>query len=114
MPGSVGNKTSVGLSENIAAMLCYVLGWISGVVFLVLEKENQFVRFHALQSLATFLSLFILSVATGFIPIIGLIVSLIVGPLSLLLWLFLMYKAYLGEKYKVPITGDWAEKQINM
>lgn len=50
-------KTSVGLSANTAACLCYLLGWLSGIVFLLLEKENTFVRFHAMQSLVTALAL---------------------------------------------------------
>ena len=64
-------KTALGIEENIEALLCYVLGFVTGIVFLIVEKENQFVRFHALQSIATFLSLFILSMVIGTIPKIG-------------------------------------------
>ena len=107
------NKTTLGLPENIEAVLCYLLGWLSGVLFLVLEKQNSFVRFHAMQSLITFLGLFILSMIVQFIPLIGSMLALLIAPVSIILWLFLTYKAYLGEKYKLPIIGDWAEKQLN-
>jgi uncharacterized membrane protein len=105
-------KTVLGVSQNIEAVLCYVVGWITGVIFLVLEKENTFVRFHAMQSVVTFLTLFVVSMVAGFIPVIGLVVSLLTGPVSLVLWLFLMYKAYQGERYKLPWVGEWAEQQI--
>ena len=106
------NKTALGLDENIAGLLCYVLGWITGIVFLVLEKENKFVRFHAMQSLATFLPLFIISMVIGIIPIIGPIISTLITLLGLILWILLMYKAFKGERFKLPVVGDFAEKQI--
>jgi len=105
-------KTTLGLNQNIEALLCYVLGWLSGVIFLILEKENSFVRFHAMQSLAIFLSLFVISVAAGFIPLIGWLIAILMAPVTLFLWLLLMYKAYSGEKYKLPVIGTWAEEQI--
>jgi len=106
-------KTVLGLGENIEALLCYALGWITGLIFLLLEKENCFVRFHALQSLVTFLTLFFLSLVVGFIPVIGPIAQLLIGPISLVLWLLLMYKAYLGEKCKLPWIGNWADRQVD-
>lgn len=106
-------KTTLGLTLNIEAVLCYMFGWLTGVIFLILEKENSFVRFHAMQSLATFLSLFILSMIAGLIPILGWLLAIVITPVSVILWLFLMYKAYQGEKYKLPIIGNWAEQQIN-
>lgn len=104
-------KTTLGLDENIAGLLCYVLGWVTGIVFLILEKENKFVRFHAVQSLATFLALFVLSIVFGMIPFIGWIISILIVPLGIFLWILLMYKAFKGEKFKLPIVGDFAEKQ---
>lgn len=111
--GDNTTKTALGLGENIEAVLCYMLGWLTGVIFLMLEKENNFVRFHAIQSLATFLSLFIISMIAGLIPILGWIIAILITPVSVILWLFLMYKAYRGEKYKLPIIGTWAEQQID-
>lgn len=109
-------KTSMGLEENIAGLLCYVLGWITGIVFLVLEKENKFVRFHAMQSIATFLPLmviaWIINLVFMWIPFISWAISTLIWILVLILWLILMFKAYQGERYKLPIVGDFAEKQI--
>ncbi len=106
-------KTALGIDENIEGLLCYVLGFVTGIIFLVLEKENKFIRFHAMQSLATFLSIFIIVTIIGWIPIIGWLISILITPFSLILWILLMYKAYKGEKFKLPIVGDFAEKQIS-
>ncbi len=106
-------KTSLGLDENIEGLLCYVLGWITGIVFLVLEKENKFVKFHAMQSLVTFLVLFVVSLVIGMIPFVGVIISPLIGLLGLILWILLMYTAFKGERFKLPIVGNFAEKQIN-
>ncbi len=103
-----GSKTMLDLEENVEGALCYALGFITGVVFLLLEKENKFVRFHAMQSLIVFLGLFIITA----IPFIGWLASIFVAPLGLILWLVLIYKAYQGEKFKLPIVGDFAEKQL--
>jgi len=113
MENNKTTKTALGLDENIEGLLCYVLGFITGIVFLVLEKENKFVRFHAMQSLATFLSLFVIGTVVGIVPIIGLIISILITPLGLILWILLMVKAYQGKMYKLPVVGDFAEKQIS-
>ncbi|MCX9084601.1 MAG: DUF4870 domain-containing protein [Candidatus Methanoperedens sp.] len=106
------NKTALGIDENIEGLLCYVLGFITGILFLVLEKDNKFVRFHAMQSIVTFLAFFVISMVIGIIPILGWILSSLMGLVGLVLWLLLMLKAYQGEMYKLPIAGDLAEKQI--
>ena len=115
-------KTSVGMDENIEGALCYVLGWLTGVVFYLIEKDNKFVRFHAKQSILVFLPLNILSMIFGgwfffswhlwmFWWLFSLI-SWLIWLLTFILWIVLMYKAYKGEKYKVPIVGDMAEKNL--
>ena len=103
-------KTSTGLEENVAGLLCYVLGWITGLVFFLIEKENKFVRFHALQSIIVFGILCIAGIVIGWIPIIGGVIGALIGLLSLVLWIILMIKAYQGEKFKLPWAGDLAEK----
>ncbi len=105
-------KTSMGMQPNIAALLSYVLGFITGIIFYLIEKENKFVRFHAMQAIITFGALFVLQMVLGFIPVIGLILLPIVSIASLILWIVLMVKAYQGEKFKLPVVGDIAEKQI--
>ena len=108
-------KTSMNLEENIASLLCYVLAWVTGIVFLLLEKENKTVRFHAMHSILTFLPLTILSSIfwrmSWFIPFMWILYSL-TGLLTFILWIVLIIKAYQGEKFKLPIVGDIAEKQI--
>lgn len=107
------SKNSLGLDQNIFGLLCYLGGFLTGIVFFFIEKEDRFVRFHAMQSIITFASLFILSFILSFIPLLGWILSLLMIPLNLVLWIFLMYKAYNGEWFKLPIVGDIAEEQIN-
>lgn len=104
--------TSLGLDENVEAFLCYLFGFITGILFLILEKKSSFVRFHAMQSTITFLGLFVLSLILGMIPIIHLLVYPL-WILSLLLWLLLMIKALQGRRYALPIVGKMAEEKIS-
>lgn len=103
--------SSTGLDPNLAGLLCYLLGLITGIVFLIIEKESRLVRFHAYQSLAVFGALFVLSLIAGFIPVIGTLISILLAPVGLIVWILLMVKAYQGERYKIPLAGDWAEEQ---
>jgi uncharacterized membrane protein len=103
-------RSSTGLDENVAGFLCYLLGFITGIVFLVVEKKSSFVKFHAMQSTITFLSLFVIPLILGFIPIIALLIYPI-WILSLILWLLLMIKAIRGERYSLPIVGKMAEEK---
>jgi uncharacterized membrane protein len=105
-------KTALGITENLEALLCYALGWITGLVFLIIEKENEFVRFHALQSLVTFGIFHIASFVILFIPFLGFLISFLLGTLSLVLWIVLMIKAYGGERFKLPVVGDFVEQQL--
>ena len=111
-------KTSTGLEANIAGLLCYVLGWISGLVFILIEKENRFVRFHAMQSIVTFGAITVVSIILsilGIIPFIGVIfdiINWIIGVLTFVLWIILMVKAAQGTMYKLPWAGNFAEKQV--
>ena len=103
-------KSSTGMQPNLAACLSYVLGWITGLIFYLIEKENKFVRYHAMQSIVTFAGLNVICMILMFIPIIGWILVPIVSLLSFGLWIILMIKAFQGEKFKVPYAGDIAEK----
>jgi uncharacterized membrane protein len=107
-----------GLQENVAGLLCYVLGFITGIIFLLIDKR-PFVKFHAAQSIVVFGGLFILRLGLGFmggmmggglvgwgvLGMIGLVISLI----TLVLWILLMVKAYQHEMFKVPIAAPIAE-----
>lgn len=106
-----GAQSSTGLDPKLGGLLSYLLGFITGVIFLVIEKEDRFVRFHAYQSVATFVGLLVLSVVAGFIPVIGWITGFLLGPATFVLWLFLMVKAFQGEEFRIPVVGDWAAEQ---
>jgi len=104
--------TASGLDENVAGALAYALGWISGAVFLLTEPANTFVRFHALQSILVFGGLSLAWFITLSIPIIGWAVAFIVIPIvSVVLWPLLMFKAYQGERFKLPFAGDIADQR---
>jgi uncharacterized membrane protein len=111
-------RTSTGLEPNIAGLLCYVLGWVTGIIFLLLEKRNRFVRFHAIQSIATFGLLTAVSIALSIlavIPFLGVIFSVVdwlIGILGFILWIVLMVKAYQGQMFKLPWAGDLAKRQV--
>jgi uncharacterized membrane protein len=117
-------KSSAGLSENIAGILCYVFGWVTGLIFFLIEKDNQFVRFHALQSMIVFGALFVLQIVINvlmavlaaihlniLIPVLVLLNSLVFIA-ALVLWIVLMVKAYQGERFKLPLSGDLAENYL--
>ena len=110
-----------GLSENVAALLCYVLWWVTGLLFFLIDKR-PFVRFHAAQSLVTFAGLHIIRIVLSAVfgigwwyyggwANLGMGALLIggVGLISVVLWIVCMVKAYQGERFKLPISGDIAE-----
>ena len=105
-------KTSTGLDENVAGLLCYVLGWISGLVFLLIEPENKFVRFHALQSIIVFGALTVILIILGWIPFINAVLVPIIGIIMFIMWIILMIKAYQGTRFKAPWAGNLAEKWV--
>ena len=105
-------KTSTGLQENVAALLSYVVWWITGIIFLLLEPDNKFVRFHAMQSIIVFGVITLVAMVFGFMPVIGGFIAWVVWAIGVALWIVLMVKAYQGTKYKLPIAGDLAEKWV--
>jgi uncharacterized membrane protein len=114
-------STQSGMAENVAGALCYVLGWVTGLIFYFIDKR-PFVRFHAAQSIVTF----------GGLQLIGIVVAILFGIslmggglggmslgfglyrllqlVGLILWILLMIKAYQGEKFRVPVAADLADK----
>jgi len=120
----MSDHTRSGLPENIAALLSYVLGWITGLVFLLIDKR-PYVRFHAAQSIVVFLGLQIVQAVLG--PIFGLswwfggggnwstftldtLLLNLISFLTVVLWIVLMLKAFQGVRFKVPLAGDIAER----
>ncbi len=114
---------SSGMTNNVASALCYLLGLLTGILFLVLEPYNKdkTIRFHAFQSIFFHVALIAVGIVFSIlasiivhIPFFGWLVILlwpIFGLACFALWVFLMYKAYNNEKFKLPIIGDLAEKQ---
>ncbi|MFH0855646.1 MAG: DUF4870 domain-containing protein [Candidatus Omnitrophota bacterium] len=106
-------KSSFGVEANIAALLSYLFGFISGVIFYTLEKRNKFVRFHAMQSIITFGSLFVFGAIAKFLPFIGSIIITCLGVIEIALWVILMIKAYQGKYFKLPVAGEIASRRCH-
>jgi uncharacterized membrane protein len=129
-PGSAGRTSSTtgGMTSNVAGFLTYLVGFVTGIIFLLIEpyKNDRFVRFHAFQSIFFNVALIVVMIVYSIISaILGAISFGILAILMALLffviwlgvvayWIFLMYKAYKGEYYKIPFVGDLAEKQVGM
>lgn len=118
--GALG-PTSMGMQANVAAGLSYVLGWVTGLVFFLVEKQNRFVRFHAMQSILFFGGLTILSIvlnivwATGipFISFVALCINGLLGLVAFVGWIVLLINGFQGKYFKLPIVGDYAERYAN-
>ncbi len=106
-------KSSTGLDENVAGFLCYLAFFVTGIIFLMIEKKSNFVRFHAMQSTITFLGLFVIMGVINFIPIINLLITPLLCILGLILWFILMVKALQGKRYALPIVGKMADEKGN-
>jgi uncharacterized membrane protein len=103
-----------GMPDNLAGMLAYVT-FIPAIIFLVMAPYNRssFIRFHSFQCIFFTVALFVIHLVLRFIPVIGWIVSLLVSLVALVLWILLLVKAYQGQRFKLPLIGDLAEKQAN-
>jgi len=107
-------KSSTGMQPNFAALLSYVLGLITGLVFFIVEKENHFVKFHAMQSICFSLGTSVLSFGLMFIPILGWIAMVVLQIAAFVYWIICMIKAYQGQWYHLPIVGEFAAKQAGV
>ena len=111
--------TSIGMQPNIEAGLSYVLGWVTGLIFFLAEKQNRFVRFHAMQSILFFGGLTVIRIILGVIgdfPVLGFFAGLVgvaVGIIGLVGYIVLLINAFQGRYFKLPIVGDYAEKYAN-
>lgn len=114
MAAPAGSGTS-GMAENVAGLLCYVLGWVTGLIFYFIDKR-PFVRFHAAQSMVVFGGLTIIRIGLAMLFItgsgfhMGFGLLWLVSILGFILWILLMIKAYQGVKYRVPIAADLADQ----
>ena len=128
-PPVQSGKSSTGLDENVASLIAYIAGWVSGLIFFLIEKNSRLVRFHAMQSILLNVLYIVVAIVFGIIisilvVVLGMIsnsLAAIASLLSGLLWLVLivgivvvwvlcLVKAYQGVMYKLPIIGEYAEK----
>jgi len=100
-------RSSTGLDESVAGLFCYMFGFVTGIIFLIVEKESRFVKFHAMQSTITFLGVFVILVVFGWVPLLGLLIWIA----ALVLWLFLMVNALRGKMVELPVVGKWAAEK---
>lgn len=107
-----GAASTTKLEPNIAGLLCYVGLWVTGIIFLVIEQKDEFVRFHASQSIIVFGSLAIAGAILNRIPFLGWYFGVIIGVLTFILWIVLMVKAYQGQLYKVALAGNLADRML--
>jgi uncharacterized membrane protein len=130
-PGQI-EKSSTGLDANLAALLSYVFGWVSGLVFFLIEKESRLVRFHAMQSILLNIVVvvvgFLLWIVTFIFVVIGMQLPDIMGSLMwlvatliwlvycvgiLIAWVMCLIRAYQNQYFKLPVIGNMAEKFAN-
>lgn len=130
-PGPAG-KSSTGLDENIAALLAYVFGWVSGLIFFLIEKDSKLVRFHGMQSILFnlcigvlcfiiwiifFIIYFIANQIAGavgsLVGLLGMLIWLVLSVGILIAWVLCLVRAYQGQYFKLPIIGNFAEKFAN-
>ena len=126
---SAPGKSSTGLDENVAALLSYIFGWVSGLIFFLIEKDSRLVRFHAMQSLlfnvlvgviftVLWVVLFVFwliaaqisGALTGLLTILSTLIWVVLGIAVLIGWIFCLIKAFQGQYFKLPVIGNFAEK----
>lgn len=106
-------KSSLGMEENLAALLAIFFTPISAIILLIMEKDSKFVKFHAIQSIAIVVCVFVINIVLGFIPILGWILLLFINLGVFILWIVLLLKAYQGEWFELPVVGKFSMDQIN-
>jgi len=103
------NTGTSGIDEKVAGLLSYLFGWVSGLIFFLIDKR-PFVRFHAMQSIIVTVVMMVSYFILSLIPVLGWIIMALLGLAFFVLWILLMVKAYQGQKWKLPVIGDMAEK----
>jgi len=116
-PSQPAAATSTGMSENVAGALCYLVGFITGIMSLVIApyNQNKFARFHAFQSIFFNVAYIVIWILISFLTVlthgIGILLYPIIGLGFFVLWLYMMFSAYNNKRVKLPVIGDLAEKQ---
>ncbi|MGG1634350.1 DUF4870 domain-containing protein [Paenibacillus sp. NRS-1760] len=112
-PSLQPDSSSTGLDPKVAGLLCYLAGFITGIIFLVLEKKSRFVRLHAVQSIVLSVAFIAANILLGFIPIIGWLLGILLGLAAFIAWIGLMLLTLQGKLNKLPVIGEWSEQQAN-
>ena len=107
-------KSSTGMSANLAALLAYVFGLITGLVFFLIEKDSKFVKFHAMQSMCFSVMFFVIGLVLAFIPVLGVVAGLLMNIAGLVAWIVCMVQAYQGQWFRLPVVGGFAAKQVGV
>jgi len=105
---------TTNLAPNVARLLCYVGGWISGIIFLVLEQRDRTVRFHAAQSIVVFGALSIIFSVFGSVPVVGWAFGVVVGVAALILWIFLVVKSQDEVPFRLPVAAELADRLVGL
>jgi uncharacterized membrane protein len=117
VPAPMPASPTEGIQENVAGLLCYLFGWLSGLIFLLIDKR-PFVRFHAVQSIGLNIAMVVVYFAVAFtfvmlhflhMGFLALAIYPVLGLAMFALWIFMMYKAYQHEKFMLPVIGKIAE-----
>ena len=111
----------MGMQPNVEAGLSYVLTWVTGLIFFLMEKQNRFVRFHAMQSILFFGGITVVQILLNiinafdvpFLGIITLLIGAVIGIVEFVGWIILMINGFQGKYFKLPIVGDYAERYAN-
>jgi len=106
--------TSIGIDENVACFLSYLLGWVSGLIIFLIEKENKVVKFHAAQSIILFGSISIIQSIFGFRFLLGTGIFRLLSLATFAIWIFLLVKSWSKDYFRIPVVDDIAEKLIKM
>ena len=128
-PPVQSGKSSTGLDENIASLIAYLAGWVSGLIFFLIEKSSRLVRFHAMQSILLNVVLVVVwivimivvsilvlilgqvsSALAGIVSLLSVLLYLVGCLVTLLVWVLCLIKAFQGQMYKLPVIGEYAEK----
>lgn len=104
--------STTGISDPIAGLLCYILGWITGLIFLIVERRSRFVRFHAAQSVIVFSAITVLGIIVPQISYIGGILYALLSAVSFIIWLFMMITAAQGKTIRIPVVAELADQLL--
>lgn len=107
------NKTALNVDENVASLLCYLLGWVSGLAIILIEKKNETVRFNAMQSIIVFGGITVFSIVLGTLQMFVAVLLPLINIIGVILWIVLMVKSYQGEKVILPLASDLAKSWVN-